>query len=93
MNDLCLHTQKITSLSLMCGRGVVGGRSRHTCSASDRERVEGMVANLPEDIKGKLALALLREVQEEQGGAGDWAVGLPQPHGGVPSGHCPPPCT
>ena len=76
---------EVEYLCTKCGRGVVGGRSRHTCSASDRERVEGMVANLPEDIKGKLALALLREVQEEQGGAGDWAVGLPQPHGGVPT--------
>jgi hypothetical protein len=64
--------------------GVLEGQGSHTCSSSDLERVEAMVKNLPPELKGKLALALLKEVQEEQG-AGDGVVSLPQPKGGNPT--------
>ena len=65
---------KVTYLCTSCGMGVVEGQGTHTCSSTDQERVQAMVHNLPPELKGKLALALLREVQEEQGGD---VLGLP----------------
>ena len=54
-------------LCTKCGKGVVQVQARHTCKASDMETVRGMVEALPRELKGKLALALLREVKEGQG--------------------------
>ena len=75
---------KVLYLCASCGMGVMEGQGSHTCSSSDLERVEAMMKNLPPELKGKLALALLKEVQEEQG-AGDGVVSLPQPKGGNPT--------
>ena len=79
-------------LCTKCGKGVVQVQARHTCKASDMETVRGMVEALPRELKGKLALALLREVKEGQGhlqaqDGGAHALVLPQVHGGPPGAH------
>ena len=79
-------------LCTKCGKGVAQVQASHTCKASDMKIVTGMVENLPQELKGKLALALLREVQggqghmQAQGGhSSDKVVVLPQPCGGNPT--------
>ena len=65
----------ITFLCTKCGRGVAAGQVSHTCSASDLDRIQGILNMVPHEIKGKLTHALLKEQQEEQQeeqlGAGD----------------------
>ena len=61
----------ITFLCTKCGRGVAAGQVSHTCSASDLDRIQGILNMVPQEIKGKLTHALLKEQQEEQLGAGD----------------------
>ena len=82
--------EEVKFLCTKCGKGVVQVQARHTCKASDMETVRGMVEALPRELKGKLALALLREVKEGQGplqaeDGGAIALVLPQVHGGPPT--------
>ena len=82
--------EEVKFLCTKCGKGVVQVQARHTCKASDMETVRGMVEALPRELKGKLALALLREVKEGQGhlqaqDGGAQALVLPQVHGGPPT--------
>ena len=44
-----------------------------------------MVTSLPEELKGKLTLALLKEQQEKQGAAGDGQITLHHACGGQPA--------
>ena len=76
--------REVSYLCTDCGRGVGRGEARHTCRASDMERVEAMVEGLPKEIRNKLTCALLRKAREEQG-AGDGRVVLPQHAGGQPT--------
>ena len=41
------------------------GEDRHTCQASDKDRVEAMLDNIPREIRDKLTSALLRRVGKE----------------------------
>ena len=76
---------RISYLCTKCGRGFPAGQVSHVCAASDLEIVRGMTAALPAELKGKLALSLLREVAADQGaGEGDQIL-LPQVHGGLPT--------
>ena len=69
----------ITFLCTECGRGVAAGQVSHTCSASDLDRIQGILNMVPQEIKGKLTHALLKEQQEEQLAAGDAGnITLPQ---------------
>ena len=77
------HRPPITYLCTKCGQGVPAAQVSHTCSVSDLDRVQGMLESIPPEIKGRLALALLREIGME--GAGDRNLVLPQVHGGLPT--------
>ena len=77
------HQPPITLQCKKCGQGVPATQVSHTCSVSDLDRVQGMLESIPPEIKGKLTLALLREIEME--GAGDRNMVLPQGHGGLPT--------
>ena len=49
---------------------------------SDKERVQSIVANLPTELKGMLALALIKELNDNKQGAYDHTIKLPQASGG-----------
>ena len=61
---------------------MAASQDSHSCMVSDKERVQSMVANLPTELKGKLALALIKELNENEQGAGDHSIKLPQASGG-----------
>ena len=67
-----------------CGQGVAATTGKHTCHANDQDRVQALVGTIPEEIKGKLALALLRDQQEQQGAGPSSSLSLPQAEGGKP---------
>ena len=69
----------ITFICKDCGKGVPVTVKIHTCNVSDMERVEALVHSIPKDVRSKLALALIREQQEDPT---DNTVYLPQSRGG-----------
>ena len=48
-----------------CGIGIPISQKKHSCSTSDKKTVENMLANIPSHLKGKLAHALVKEMQLE----------------------------
>ena len=56
---------KVAFICPDCGRGVASGTAQHTCSATDQERVQGLLQTLPEAVKAKLTVALVKEQQEQ----------------------------
>ena len=64
-----------------CGKGVLVTASSHKCSARDKERIQTLVKSIPEEVKGKLTVALLKE-QQGDAGPSTSTLTLPQPQGG-----------
>ena len=75
--------QLITYICCGCGKGVPATVKSHTCNVSDKERVKSFLESIPENIKGKLTVALLRD-QQQLGEPSGSSITLPQPQGGKP---------
>ena len=69
----------ITYICKECGKGVGSTVKKHTCHASDLDRVRALVESIPASVKAKLTLALIRDQQET---ACSSSFSLPQPQGG-----------
>ena len=69
----------VTYICGSCGRGVLATASSHKCNVSEQARVQALMMSLPDEVKGKLTVALLREQQD---GEGSSTISLPQPQGG-----------
>ena len=72
-------SQDVTYICGSCGRGVLATASSHKCNVSEQARVQALMMSLPDEVKGKLTVALLREQQD---GEGSSTISLPQPQGG-----------
>ena len=49
-----------------CGIGIPISQKKHFCSTTDKKTVENILADIPSNLKGKLAHALVKEMQLEQ---------------------------
>ena len=74
-------TPAITFICSACGKGVQGTELKHKCSVYDKERVENLVQTLPDNLKGKMIVALLNEQQNKEGSS---TLSLPKPEGRKP---------
>ena len=80
------HTSKpsYTYICQNCRKGVQQSTLKHTCTSTDQERIQALVNSIPQEVKGKLTLALLQEQQAEYGSGPSETVSLPQARGGKP---------
>ena len=74
-------TPAISFICSACGKGVQDTEFKHKCSVYDKERVENLVQTLPDNLKGKMIVALLNEQQNKEGSS---TLSLPKPDGRKP---------
>ena len=69
-----------------CGIGIPISQKKHSCPTTDKKTVENMLANIPSNLKGKLAHSLVKEMQLEQKEEEKQStvVNLPPAEGGKP---------
>ena len=78
-------TTSITYICSCCGKGVASlNTGSHTCSAADQARVKAMVQSIPREMKGKLAVALIRDQISKQSNSSTGSISLIDANGGNP---------
>ena len=77
------QTSKICRICQECGKGIPLTQQTHVCCSSDLDTVKNMLENIPQPIKGKLAHALIKELEGESSLA-EGSLTLPAPQGGKP---------